>query len=70
MEEVRISDWPEPPGSHAWLPAYGFQHDLLDKDDFFGSNGEACSQTSPPSPVPGPKGHFLSGGRALRRHVL
>lgn len=40
MEEVRISDWPEPPGSHAWLPAYGFQHDLLDKDDFFGSNGE------------------------------
>ncbi|XP_045542622.1 uncharacterized protein C6orf132 homolog [Papilio machaon] len=43
MEEVRISDWPEPPGSHAWLPAYGFQHDLLDKDDFFGSNGDSGS---------------------------
>ncbi|KAJ0180966.1 hypothetical protein K1T71_003051 [Dendrolimus kikuchii] len=40
MEEVRISDWPEPPGSHAWLPAYGFQHDLLDKDDYFGTNGD------------------------------
>ncbi|CAK1548161.1 unnamed protein product [Leptosia nina] len=35
MEEVRISDWPEPPGSHAWLPAYGFQHELLEKDDYF-----------------------------------
>lgn len=43
MEEVRISDWPEPPGSHAWLPAYGFQHDLLDKDDYFGTNGECRS---------------------------
>lgn len=43
MEEVRISDWPEPPGSHAWLPAYGFQHDLLDKDDYFGTNGK-CGQ--------------------------
>ncbi|XP_022829061.1 uncharacterized protein LOC111358232 isoform X6 [Spodoptera litura] len=40
MEEVRISDWPEPPGSHAWLPAYGFQHDLMDKDDYFGTNGD------------------------------
>ncbi|XP_045505510.1 serine/arginine repetitive matrix protein 2 isoform X2 [Colias croceus] len=41
MEEVRISDWPEPPGSHAWLPAYGFQHELLEKDDYFtnGDNG-------------------------------
>ncbi|VVD06127.1 unnamed protein product [Leptidea sinapis] len=37
MEEVRISDWPEPPGTNAWLPAYGFQHDLLEKDDFFGN---------------------------------
>ncbi|CAG5041654.1 unnamed protein product [Parnassius apollo] len=43
MEEVRISDWPEPPGSHAWLPAYGFQHELLDKDDYFGSNGDSGS---------------------------
>lgn len=40
MEEVRLSDWPEPPGSHAWLPAYGFQHDIMDKDDYFGSTGE------------------------------
>ncbi|XP_004928633.2 serine/arginine repetitive matrix protein 1 isoform X3 [Bombyx mori] len=40
MEEVRISDWPEPPGSHAWLPAYGFQHDIMDKDDYFGTNGD------------------------------
>ncbi|XP_049698499.1 uncharacterized protein LOC110379065 isoform X5 [Helicoverpa armigera] len=40
MEEVRISDWPEPPGSHAWLPAYGFQHDLMDKDDYYGTNGD------------------------------
>lgn len=40
MEEVRISDWPEPPGSHAWLPAYGFQHDILDKDDYFSTNGD------------------------------
>ncbi|CAB3257285.1 unnamed protein product [Arctia plantaginis] len=38
MEEVQISDWPEPPGSHAWLPAYGYQHDLMDKDDYFGTN--------------------------------
>lgn len=44
MEEVRISDWPEPPGSHAWLPAYGFQHDLMDKDaEYFGTNGECRS---------------------------
>lgn len=43
MEEVRISDWPEPPGSHAWLPAYGYQHDLMDKDDYFGTNGECRS---------------------------
>ncbi|XP_046976373.1 protein PRRC2C isoform X4 [Vanessa cardui] len=40
MEEVRISDWPEPPGSHAWLPAYGFQHEIMEKDDYFGSNGD------------------------------
>ncbi|XP_041973649.1 nascent polypeptide-associated complex subunit alpha, muscle-specific form [Aricia agestis] len=40
MEEVRISDWPEPPGSHAWLPAYGFQHEIMDKDDYFGTNGD------------------------------
>ncbi|XP_059060297.1 uncharacterized protein LOC131853430 [Achroia grisella] len=40
MEEVRISDWPEPPGSHAWLPAYGFQHDIMDKDDYFCTNGD------------------------------
>lgn len=40
MEEVRISDWPDPPGSHAWLPAYGFQHEILDKDDYFCTNGE------------------------------
>ncbi|XP_045490359.1 uncharacterized protein LOC110999170 isoform X4 [Pieris rapae] len=41
MEDVRISDWPEPPGSHAWLPAYGFQHEILEKEDFFssGDNG-------------------------------
>ncbi|XP_050355874.1 serine/arginine repetitive matrix protein 2 isoform X3 [Nymphalis io] len=40
MEEVRISDWPEPPGSHAWLPAYGFQHEIMEKDDYFISNGD------------------------------
>ncbi|XP_064077088.1 protein PRRC2C isoform X4 [Vanessa tameamea] len=40
MEEIRISDWPEPPGSHAWLPAYGFQHEIMEKDDYFGSNGD------------------------------
>ncbi|XP_053601875.1 nascent polypeptide-associated complex subunit alpha, muscle-specific form isoform X1 [Plodia interpunctella] len=40
MEEVRISDWPDPPGSHAWLPAYGFQHEIVDKDDYFCSNGD------------------------------
>ncbi|XP_045785953.1 proline-rich protein 36 isoform X4 [Maniola jurtina] len=40
MEEIRISDWPEPPGSHAWLPAYGFQHEIMEKEDFFGSNGD------------------------------
>lgn len=44
MEDVRITDWPEPPGSHAWLPAYGFQHDLLDKDDYLGTNGECQSR--------------------------
>ncbi|XP_028169373.1 serine/arginine repetitive matrix protein 1-like, partial [Ostrinia furnacalis] len=43
MEEVRISDWPDPPGSHAWLPAYGFQHEILDKDDYFCTNGETGS---------------------------
>ncbi|CAH0722266.1 unnamed protein product, partial [Brenthis ino] len=49
MEEIRISDWPEPPGSHAWLPAYGFQHEIMEKEDYFGSNGEFCSldQTMP-----------------------
>ncbi|XP_052737137.1 serine/arginine repetitive matrix protein 2 [Bicyclus anynana] len=40
MEEIRISDWPEPPGSHAWLPAYGFQHEIMEKDEYFGSNGD------------------------------
>ncbi|XP_069366002.1 nascent polypeptide-associated complex subunit alpha, muscle-specific form isoform X2 [Maniola hyperantus] len=40
MEEIRISDWPEPPGSHAWLPAYGFQHEIMEKEDLFGSNGD------------------------------
>lgn len=49
MEEVRISDWPEPPGSHAWLPAYGFQHELLDKDDYFGTNGECRLHSLLPS---------------------
>ncbi|XP_048006015.1 serine/arginine repetitive matrix protein 2 [Leguminivora glycinivorella] len=39
MEEVRVADWPEPPGASAWLPAYGFQHEI-DKDDYFGSNGD------------------------------
>lgn len=44
MEEVHISDWPEPPGSHAWLPAYGFQHEIMEKDEYFVSNGEwLCS---------------------------
>ncbi|KAL0850480.1 hypothetical protein ABMA28_012275 [Loxostege sticticalis] len=43
MEEVRISDWPDPPGSHAWLPAYGFQHEILDKDDYFCTNGDTGS---------------------------
>lgn len=41
MDEVRLSDWPEPPGSTAWLPAYGFQHDIIEKDDYFGTNGES-----------------------------
>lgn len=40
MDEVRLSDWPEPPGSTAWLPAYGFQHEIVEKDDFFNSNGD------------------------------
>lgn len=47
MEEIRISDWPEPPGSHAWLPAYGFQHEIMEKEDFFGSNGECCTLDQP-----------------------
>lgn len=46
MEEVRISDWPEPPGSSAWLPAYGYQHEIMDKDDYFGSNGESCRSST------------------------
>lgn len=43
LEELSFSEWPDPPGSHPWLPAYGFQppqDHSLEKEDFLDPAGE------------------------------
>ncbi|GBP27815.1 hypothetical protein EVAR_94219_1 [Eumeta japonica] len=45
MDEVRLPDWPEP-GPNVWLPAYGFHHDIMDKEDYFNANGRVSAQNT------------------------
>lgn len=44
MEDIAFGDWPGQTmdlngSNHPWLPAYGFQQPILEKDDFLGSPG-------------------------------